>query len=1038
MPPPSWTHLRVRSAFSFGLGADRPATLAEAAARRGFTALALTDVNGVCGVPEFLEACAAQGIKPLVGADVVDPGGRRATVLPRDHAAWSGLCGLLTRLHRAAGAHAPRPAVAAAERLAPPPLFDLGRELAALPGRAAILAEDEALLGELIRQRGASGLFAAVRPGDPCGRRAARLTGLPPAAVGGVHFAEPAGREVHRLLRTVALNTTLSRLAPSRLAPEDAWMVPAAQVAARLPDLPEALANAAAIALEGSFLPGPAQWGTIFPDYDSGPGETPATRLARLCYAGARQRYGEISEAVAERLEHELRLIEAKRFAAYFLVVHDIVGAAPRTCGRGSAAASLVSYCLGITQVEPIGADLMFERFLSPGRVDPPDIDVDFPWDERDGVVDRTVARWGRDRCAFVATHQTFQARAAVRETARAWGLPDGEIGQLTRRLPHFAGDAEEALRHDPRCRGAALPPPWPEILRQARGLYGLPRGLGVHCGGIVIVPRAVADFVPCRVAAKGVDIIDWEKDGAEAMGLVKIDLLGNRSLAVIRDALAAVAARGGPALDMNDLDPQEDAATQRLLAGGRTMGVFYVESPASRLLQLKAGRGDFPHVVLHTSIIRPASNEWINEYVERVHGKRYAPIHPALDPLLAESYGILVYQEDVARAAIVLAGFDPAEADGLRKTLARKDPGRRLEACEARFREGAAGRGVAPETIDKVWRMIRSFSGYSFCKPHSASYAQVSFKSAYIKSRWPAEFMAAVLANGGGFYSPLGYISECRRMGLCVFGPDVNASLVSWSGRDGEVRCGLAQILALRETTPRALIAARERGGRFASVEDFFSRCDGLLQPAEGVLLARAGALDALAGGPGHRPLALAAALAWGRAAGNGGPALFRQAPRPAPPWAETARPGLRELARAEIETLGFPICAHPLDLLEPAPAAGSGLVPARDLEHFTGRVVALAAWPVAGKVVPTAGGELMEFVSFEDRTALYETVVFPDVWRRIAPLLVEPRALRVIGRVENDHGATLVRVRHAEPLLTRPAESSTIPAPAEERMCR
>lgn len=1038
MPFPLWTHLRVRSAFSFGLGSDRPTALAKAAARKGFQALALTDVNGLCGVPEFLEACAETGIKPLVGADVLDPDGLRATVLPRDQKAWSGLCALLTRLNRAGGLHTPRPAVAAAGRHSTRSFFDLTAELAGLPGNAAILAEDEDLLGELIRRRGLRGLFAAVRPGDPRGLRAARRTGLPPAAVGGVHFVEPRGRDTHRLVRAIALRTTFSRLPPSRLAPEDAWLCPPSLIAGRLPDLPEAMVHAAEIAEEGTFLPGPGVWGTVFPGYETGTEETPAALLARLCYAGAQRRYGEISEAVAERLEHELRMIEAKGFASYFLVVHDIVREAPRTCGRGSAAASLVSYCLGITQVEPIGADLMFERFLSPGRTDPPDIDVDFPWDERDGVVDRTVARWGRERCAFVATHLTFQARAAVRETARVWGLPDGEISALTRRIPHFAHDPEEAIRNDPRCRGAVLDPPWPEILRQAGTLTDLPRGVGVHCGGLVVVPRSVSEFVPSRVAAKGVDVIDWEKDGTEAMGLVKIDLLGNRSLAVIRDALNAVAAHGGPAIDMNDLDPQDDPETQNLLVGGRTMGVFYVESPSSRLLQIKSGRGDFPHVVLHTSIIRPASNEWINEYVERVHGKEVPSIHPALDPLLAESYGILVYQEDVARAAIVLAGFDPAEADRLRKTLAKKDPGRRLETYEERFREGARQRRVDLETTERVWRMIRSFSGYSFCKPHSASYAQVSFKSAFVKCRWPAEFMAAVLANGGGFYSPLGYISECRRMGLSVSGPDVNASLESWSGRDTEVRCGLKQILSLREGTPRAILAARDQGGPFLSLADFFSRTGGRLQPSEAVLLARSGALDSLAGGSLQRPAALGEALAWGRTAASWEGSLFSKDQPSEPRWTRTVRSTPLDLARGEVETLGFPLSAHPLDLLGLSPEQTKDLIPARDLSRYTGKVIPLAGWPVAGKVVPTERGDLMEFVSFEDKTALYEAVIFPDVWQRIAPLLVQPRALRVYGRVENDHGATLVRVRHAEPLLTRSGGSLNIPRPGEERAFR
>ena len=409
--------------------------------------------------------------------------------------------------------------------------------------------------------------------------------------------------------------------------------------------------------------------------------------------------------------------------------------------------------------------------------------------------------------------------------------------------------------------RAGHLPEPWPSILRWAHRLTGIPRHLSVHCGGVVITPDALPERVPIEQAPKGVPIIQWEKDITEAAGLVKIDLLGNRSLAVVRDALASIQANYGLHLSYSQLNPLEDAKTQQMLAQGDTVGVFYVESPAMRQLLKKTGQGDFEHLVVQSSIIRPAANEFIREYVRRDRGGTYEPLHPMLGEILEETHGILCYQEDVSRVAMALAGFDAVQADQLRKILSKKHKQARLPDYRDRFFRGALARGVAREVIEEVWRMILSFQGYSFCKPHSASYALVSFKACYLRAHFPAEFMAAVISNQGGYYTTMAYLSEARRMGLTILPPDVNASALPYAGYGSNLRVGLMQLKGVQEASLEALLEERARGGPFGSLEEILGRVD--LDPADLRVLIKAGCLDSIARGR-SRPEMLWELLAW------------------------------------------------------------------------------------------------------------------------------------------------------------------------------
>ncbi len=985
-----FTHLHVHSNYSFCRGASKIEALVDAAFDRGMPALALTDTNGLYGLVWFLQYAAERGLRPVVGAELRTDE-ECAVLLARNREGYATLCRLISRRQLEPG-------------------FRVEQALLADRQHLIILSDRLPLLESLARSNGTGNLYVELNDPavEPKLLEFARRSGVPVVATNDVHFVDSSEFKLHRLLRAIDLNTCLTRIPPSELSSPDRWMKTPAEMERRYPHLPQALENAGRIAADCS---GGIDIGkVVFPAFETPDGSDSFEYLREQCYRGAERRYGELSESVIKRLEYELKIVRDKGFAPYFLVVQDIVRQSPRTCGRGSAAASLVAYCLGITHVEPITHNLFFERFLNEGRSDPPDIDVDFPWDERDDVLDYVFQKYGPDRAAMISNHVGFRARAAVREIAKVYGLPEAEIKAVTQRMGYYWSirHLPEFVAHDPVYRDMELKDPWPEIVGLAVQLDGYPRNMSVHCGGVVIVPGRLDDHVPVEPAPKGVRIIQWEKDQAEDFGLVKIDLLGNRSLAVIRDALEAIRENYGVVIEYDRWDPTTDPKTQELIQKGDTVGVFYVESPAMRQLQQKCGCGDFDHLVVHSSIIRPAANKYIREYVRRLRGGAYEPLHPMMDEVLSETYGIMVYQEDVSRIAMAMAGFNAVDADYLRKILSKKRAGKKLEDYKEMFYRGAAGRGVARGVADEVWEMILSFSGYSFCKPHSASYALVSFKSCYLRAHYPAEFIAAVLSNQGGYYSPFAYVSEARRMGISVLLPDVNESRKEYWGKDRMIRVGLMQLKGFREAALEALLEARKKRP-FTSLEDFLARVE--MDPADVKILIKAGAMDSVACGA-TRPEMIWKALSWheARSARRAvSMSLFQDLRPVVTPRAPQYSP--RTVLEHELETLDFLISRHPLELYR-EPLARMKYVRGADLHKHVGRRVTTVGWWVTGKVVTSKDDEPMEFISFEDTSALYETTFFPQTYARFCHILNRSRPYVLTGLVEEDFGAFTLTV--------------------------
>ena len=983
-----FVHLHVHSFYSMMHGVNSPEALCREAKKAGFSHLALTDLNGFYGLVNFLEAAAENGIAPIVGAQV-KTAKTSAVILAKTPRGYEILSEILTRRHTESD-------------------FSLARSLPEKSGDLVVLSPDPELL-KLLENRLECYLEIVPGPSDRKLLRLAKEIGIAPVATNAVHFAGVDDHPLHRLLRAIDLKKTLGSLAPEDTVEAGRWLKSARDMSAGFPGCPEALANTVGIAR--ACYTHPNRFATVFPDYRD-ENEDHLSLLVSECRGGIGLRYGETSPKIEARLAEELELIHAKGFVDYFLVVSDIVRGRTIHCGRGSGAASLVSYLLGITHVDPIRHDLQFGRFLNPERKDLPDIDVDFPWDERDGLFKEITARYGSQNLAFISNHTGFRARASVRETAKVYGMPASEIKEVTRRMSYWSSRGiEKTVNTHPKFQNFNLEPPWPEILGLASRLESIPRNLSTHCGGVVIVPDGVSKYVPVQVSAKGVRIIQWEKDQAEKAGLVKIDLLGNRSLAVIRDAIRAVLKNTGKAIDYANFNPVDDPMTRKIISRGDTMGVFHLESPAMRLLQAKAGRGDFEHAVIHSSIIRPAANRFIRKYLERLHGAPWEPLHPSLKEILDQNYGILVYQEDVVRSAMALAGFTWGEADRLRKVISKKSREHLLD-YRSRFESGCAGRNVPAEVVEKVWDMFISFAGYSFCKPHSASYALVSYKAAYLKAHHPAEFMAAVLSNGGGYYSTFAYVSESRRMGLTVMSPDINESGLVFTGVGETIRTGFEQLRGTRKTAMEAVV--EERGGRgpYASVEELLTRLCGRLALADAVILAKSGALDSIAGRL-NRPRLLWLIEAWFNRS-EGAPvsqaSLFGPPPIKIPLLPDFPPETLRA---QESETLGFPLSVHPLELA--GPTFHQKTVPASDMDQNVGRKIRMKGWPVTRKEVYTKQGEEMEFFTFEDLTGIFETVFFPGVFRRFCQDLDMSHAYLLYGLVESEFGVASLTVDHA-----------------------
>lgn len=837
-----------------------------------------------------------------------------------------------------------------------------------------------------------------------------------------VTFAPGAQFKTHRLLRAIHYNTLLSKLHACEHARPDEIMKPVGTLKQQFAAFPELIENAERIVRDSSlvFELGSDKNLKCFGHSLSDDWQT----LQTLTWKGVDRRYASRTPRIDERINRELKVIRAKGFCAYYLIAHDLVSFAARQgfpfVGRGSGANSVVAYCLGITNVDPIELDLYFERFLNDERTSPPDFDIDFSWDNRDAIYQYLFSRYPKDQICLLATHVTYQHRSMIRELGKVFGLPREEIDALVEN-PAQHGDRDEITR---------------VILQYAEQIKDLPAYISIHAGGVLITQKPIYAYSALDLPRKGYPVCHFEMNNAEDMGIFKFDILSQRGLAHLKEAVRHVKANRSIDVDLDQVVRfKNDDRVRTLLRESKATGCFYVESPAMRMLLGKLRCDDYITLVAASSIIRPgvARSGMMRAYIERFHaarkGEPFSAVHPRMGELLKETYGVMVYQEDVIRIAHHFAGLSLAEADVLRKGMSGKYRSRHeFQRIRNRFYESCKVRGYPDDVANRVWFEIESFSGFSFSKGHSASYAVESYQSMFLKAHFPLEFMVGVINNFGGFYRTEFYFHEARRLGGRILAPCVNHSEPLTSIRGDDIYMGFIHVKGLERDLAQRILSERTKRGPFLDMGNFLRRISVALEQVR--LLIRLGAFRFT--GKNKQLLLWEAILYFGKGQHKPRPAmmLFDNAEESYPLPALDRHP--LEDAFDEIELLGFPLC-DPFLLLNTTERGGDC---ARDLMRMVNKQVHVAGYLVTLKETSTIKGQPMQFGTFHDRHGeVFDTVHFPDITRKFP---FRGRGFYDIrGKVVVDFGIPVIEVSQMVklPLVNKRAEEFLRESAYEEK---
>jgi len=975
--------LNCHTYYSFKYGTLSPEQLAEGASRRGITTLALTDINNTSCAVGWIEECRKRDIKPVLGIEFRLDGHYLYTGLAQNAEGWRELCELLT--------------VSSLENI-PLPQRPPEMEHVYIIYRPNSYIPDDLRPYEYIgiMPSEANGLYSSILRDH-----LDRLVIWQP-----ITYEDETGYKVHKLMRCVDLNIMLGQLDPIDCADAGEHWVSREYIDNAFRAYPQIMRNTEALLYhcEAELPCGNINNRQSF----TGSERDDHQLLIKLAREGCRRRYGMTNVKANARMESELKVIRQLGFPPYFLITWDIIRYAQTAgyhhVGRGSGANSLVAYCLGITDVDPLELDLYFERFINPHRSSPPDFDIDFSWDERDDVTDYIFKRYGHRHTALLATYNTFKGRSIIRELGKVVGLPKADIDAIV--------DAPLASdKHHPYAR---------HIFRYGEMIERFPNYLSIHAGGVLVSERPLTYHTALQMMPKGFPITHFDMYHAEDLSFHKYDVLSQRGLGHIKDAVSLVRSNQGKAIDIHDVATiKEDKQVKQQLYSGHCIGCFYIESPAMRGLLTKLHCDNYIHLVAASSIIRPgvAKSGMMREYIKRYHEpEKVEYLHPVFAEHLGETFGVMVYQEDVMKIVHHFAGLDLDESDVLRRIMTgKKKTSDTFRKLMEKFWRNCRQRGYPEELINEVWRQVESFSGYSFCKAHSASFAVESFQSLYLKTYYPLEFMVGVINNFGGFYSTEYYVHEARMCGADIQAPCINHSINLTTIYGTTIYLGFIHIQSLERNVAHRIIEERMRNGLYASLEDFVGRVDIGREQLD--LLIRIGAFR----WTGRTKCE----LMWHKYAVHnpqqakavvGQPVLFGSAAH-----VDYALPSLEESAYDqaydEIELLGFPLCS-PFDLLEERPK--QKIVHTLELNAAIGKRVSMLGYYVTRKPVTTSNGKLMTFGTWLDEQGKYfDTTHFPPSLERY-PLKGKGMYL-LHGKVTEDFGFASLEVDGLEKLPYR-----------------
>ncbi len=1060
LPDAGFCHLHVHTHYSALDGACRVDSLVARAAELGMKALAITDHGVLSGIIQFYEECRKAGIKPIIGLEAYVVEDRflkdgqnedrwHLTLLARDNNGYRNLLKLGSLAFLEGYYYKPRVDYKALKEHAEGIIClsgcASGRLSRALQNGQSTAAEAEVdrLLGifgegNVYLEMQETGIRDLAEINPRMADLAAR-TGLKLVATNDVHYLRESDAAAHDVLLCIQTGSRLSEENRMRFNSEEFFLKSEEQMLSAFSAHPEAVANTMEVAdrcnveieLENMLLP----------HYPVPEGYDESSYLREQCELGLARRYGEnVTPEVRERLESELAVVEKMGFPPYFLIVWDFVSYAkqagiPVGPGRGSAAGSIVSYLLGITDLDPIAHDLLFERFLNPDRISMPDIDIDFSVNGREKVIEYVAQKYGRDRVAQIATFGTIKARQAIRDAARVMDVPYGQADRIAKLVPEVLNITLDDCLSDAKCElhtAYDSDPVVREVVDMARPLEGLIRQDSIHAAGVVISKGPLTDYLPIMQKGDAEVVTQVSMGDVEKLGLLKMDFLGLRNLDVINGAVGIIRAGGHPDFSIETI-PLADGPTFRMLAKGDSEGVFQFESSGMReaLREIQPTRLD--DLIALVALYRPGPMAFIPEYARNKRnpaGIKYAD--ERLEPILSSTYGVAIYQEQLMEISKRIGGFTPAEADDLRKAIGKKIHAK-MAKLKPKFKKGAEASGTKPQVIDHLWSLMERAGDYSFNKSHAACYALISYRTAYLKANFPVQYMAALISSVMDTKDKVPfYVNVANEMGIEVLPPDVNESALDFRDVEGRIRFGLNAVKNVGETAIRNILEARETGGSFTDLFDFCERVDmGVVNGRAIESLIKSGAMDSI--GPSRRGMLLVMpqAMSHGKKtrsdADRGQASIFDlllepggsadvdgAAPGPgANGGRRNGRPPVEipvddfskeELLKLEKETLGLYVSSHPLKDIRQEVRREAGHLISQLGEVPDGTVTTIVGMVGALKRITTKkSGELMAFVTIEGLEGSVEMLCFPAVYQEHKELLEVDKVVKIKGRVDH-----------------------------------